>query len=82
MPARASSRRCFESPASVRSGRYRIVVSDRSRTGNFHLAGRGVNKRTGIRFMGPATWRVRLARGTYSYGSDRQGPLKKRPRVR
>jgi hypothetical protein len=41
-----------------------------------------VNKRTGLRFKGSTTWRIRLARGTYSYGSDRQGRLKKRLRVR
>jgi hypothetical protein len=58
------------------------VVSDRSGAGNFHLAGRGVNKRTGMRFKGTTTWRVRLACGTYAYGSDRQGSLKKRLRVR
>jgi hypothetical protein len=70
------------SSPSVRSGRYRIVVSNRSSKANFHLAGRGVNKRTGMRFKGLTTWRVRLARGTYRYGSDHQGRLKKRLRVR
>ena len=69
------------SSSSVRSGRYRIVVNDRSRAGNFHLAGRGVNKRTGMRFRGSTTWRVRLVRGTYSYRNDRLGS-KKRLRVR
>jgi hypothetical protein len=69
------------SSSSVRSGRYRVVVSDRSRAGNFHLAGRGVNKRTGMRFRGSTAWLVRLARGTYRYGSDLTG-LKKRLRVR
>src|SRR5215208_211467 len=66
---------------SVPAGRFRIVVNDRSRTGNFHLTGPGVNKRTGLSFRGAATWRVRLARGVYKYGSDRQG-LTKRLRVR
>jgi hypothetical protein len=69
------------SAASVRAGRYRILVTDRARAGNFHLRGRGVNKRTGMRFRGSATWRVRLARGTYRYGSDRAA-LRKRLRVR
>lgn len=69
------------SSSAVRSGRYRVVVSDRSRAGNFHLAGHGVNKRTGMRFRGSTTWRVRLARGTYRYGSDPTG-LRKRLRVR
>jgi plastocyanin len=69
------------SASSVRAGRYRILVTDRSRVGNFHLVGRGVNKRTGLRSIGSATWRVRLARGTYRFGSDRAG-LRKRLRVR
>jgi hypothetical protein len=69
------------SASSVRAGRYRILVTDRARAGNFHLIGRGVNKRTGLRFRGSATWRIRLVRGTYRYGSDRAG-LAKRLRVR
>jgi hypothetical protein len=69
------------SSTSVRSGRYRVLVSDRSGKGNFHLAGRGVNRRTGMRFKGSTTWRIRLAHGTYRYGSDRQD-LSKRLRVR
>ena len=67
--------------ASVSSGRYRIVVSDRSKTANFHLRGPGVNNRTGMRFRGSATLRVRLSKGTYRYGSDRTG-LTRRLRVR
>jgi Copper binding proteins, plastocyanin/azurin family len=66
--------------ASVRRGRYRIVVNDRSRTANFHLHGRGVNSRTGIRFRGSMVLRVRLVRGVYRYGSDSAG-LSKRLRV-
>jgi len=65
---------------SVKSGRYRIVVSDRSKSANFHLRGPGVNARTGMRFRGSATLRVRLSKGTYRYGSDGSG-LSKRLRV-
>jgi plastocyanin len=68
------------SSSSVRAGRYKIVVADRARRHNFHLRGRGVNKRTGARFMGSVTWRVRLARGTYRYGSD--SAVTKKLRVR
>ena len=66
---------------SVPSGRYRIVVSDRSRTANFHLRGPGANTGTGVAYRGTATLRVRLARGTYRYGSDVAG-LTNRLRVR
>ena len=65
----------------VKAGRYRIVVSDSSRRHNFHLAGPGVNRRTGIRFSGMAAWTLRLARGTYRFGSDPE-PLEGRLRVR
>jgi plastocyanin len=52
------------------TGRYRIVVSDRTRADNFHLFGPRVNRRTGVRFRGSASWLVTLARGTYRYRSD------------
>jgi plastocyanin len=65
----------------VKAGRYRIVVRDASRRHNFHLVGPGVNRRTGIRFSGTAAWTLRLARGTYRYGSDPE-PLEGRLRVR
>ena len=58
------------SPATVRSGKARIIVTDRSKTANFHLVGKGVNKRTGLKFRGSARWSVRLAHGTYRYGTD------------
>jgi Copper binding proteins, plastocyanin/azurin family len=66
--------------SSVKSGRYRIVVSDRSKSANFHLRGPGVNVRTGMRFRGSATLHVRLSKGTYRFGSDSVG-LTKRLRV-
>ena len=69
------------SASSVRHGRYRIVVSDRSKAANFHLRGRGANARTGVRYRGEKVLRVRLSRGTYRYGSDRAG-LTERLRVR
>jgi hypothetical protein len=70
----------FLSRRSVRAGRYRVLVQDRSRRANFHLAGRGVNRRTGVRFTGRSTWTLRLARGTYRFGSDPE-PLEGRLRV-
>jgi hypothetical protein len=69
------------SATSVHVGRYRIVVHDRSRAANFHLRGPGANARTGGAYRGTTTLRVRLARGTYRYGSDAAG-LTKRLRVR
>jgi hypothetical protein len=58
------------SPQSVRVGRFRVVVRDRSARHGFRLAGRGVNRATGMTFRGSATWRVRLAKGVYRFGTD------------
>jgi len=54
----------------VRRGRYRIVVRDRSRMHNFHLRGRGVNKRTTVRFRGTVTWTLTLRPGLYRFVCD------------
>ena len=58
------------SPRSVRVGRFRVVVRDRSAHHGFRLAGRGVSRATGAAFKGSATWRVRLAKGVYRFGTD------------
>jgi plastocyanin len=54
----------------LRAGRYRIVVRDRSRMHNFHLRGRGVNKRTTVGFRGTVTWAVTLRAGIYRFVCD------------
>ena len=69
------------SRTSVTPGRYQVTVRDRSTRDNFHLAGPGVNRRTGALFRGVATWSVRFVRGTYAYGSDRSR-ARQRLRVR
>jgi hypothetical protein len=68
-------------PRAAKPGRYRLVVRDRSKRHNFHLAGPGVNRRTGIAFTGTTSWTLRLGRGTYRYGSDPE-PLEGRLRIR
>jgi plastocyanin len=45
-------------------------VRDRSRMHNFHLRGRGVNKRTTVGFLGSTTWTVTLRPGTYRFVCD------------
>jgi plastocyanin len=67
--------RAFVAKRSVAAGRYRLVVQDSSRRANFHVAGSGLNRRTGMRFTGRTSWTVRLARGKYRFGSD-PGPLR------
>jgi plastocyanin len=73
--------KAFVARRSIAAGRYRLTVQDRSRHANFHVAGRGLNRRTGMRFTGRKSWVVRLARGTYHFGSDPR-PLRGTLRVR
>lgn len=54
----------------LKPGAYTIVVRDRSSIHNFHLRGPGVNKATGIAFVGTRTWKVKLVRGLYRYQCD------------
>jgi plastocyanin len=65
-----STGRATVSSRSVKAGRYRVVVTDRSARHNFRLAGRGLNRTTKADFTGRVTWRVRLAKGVYRFGSD------------
>ncbi|MDQ2969392.1 MAG: hypothetical protein M3R37_13900 [Actinomycetota bacterium] len=53
-----------------------ITVNDRSRADNFHLAGPGVTKRTGVAFRGRVIWNVTLQPGTYSYRSDKHKTMR------
>jgi NitT/TauT family transport system substrate-binding protein len=63
-------------------GRYTFVVNDTSKTRNFKLAGPGVNRATGVRGVGRATWTVTLKRGTYTFSSAGRPTLKRTFRVR
>ena len=54
----------------LKAGRYKLAVSDLSKTDNFHLSGPGVNKKTGLKFRGAATWAVTLRAGSYTFRSD------------
>jgi hypothetical protein len=63
-------------PKTALPGPATITVSDRSKTDNFHLSGPGVNKKTGVRTRGSATWNVSLVPGTYTYRSDKHKKLR------
>jgi hypothetical protein len=47
-----------------------IVVRDRVSNHNFHLTGPGVDRRTGVAFVGRRVWTVQLSSGTYTYLCD------------
>ena len=51
-------------------GTYTIKVEDKSNIHNFHLLGRGVNKKTGVAFKGDKTWTIKLRKGRYTYQCD------------
>src|SRR5512132_2946193 len=54
----------------IKAGTYRIKVEDKASIHNFHLIGPGLNKRTGISFMGETTWTIKLKPGRYTYQCD------------
>ena len=65
--AKAISLKNASTGAKVRSlvaGAHKVVVSDTSKTQNFHLNGPGVNKKTGVKARTKATWTVALGPGS------------------
>ncbi len=55
---------------SAKAGKTTVAVSDLSAKDNFHLTGPGVNKKTGVSFMGKVSWSLSLKKGSYTYRSD------------
>jgi plastocyanin len=70
LAAKVTSSALTLSSKSVTAGSYRLTVTDRSKTRNFHLLGAGVNRKTGKTFTGKVSWALDLAAGTYEFGSD------------
>jgi hypothetical protein len=64
------------------AGRYKLAVTDATRADNFHLIGPGVNKKTGVKFKGGASWTLRLKPGKYTFRSDATKKLKRTFSVR
>ena len=54
----------------LKAGTYTILVEDKASIHDFHLTGPGVNKATGVAFMGKQTWTIKLKKGTYTYMCD------------
>lgn len=61
------------------AGKYNIVVTDASKTGDFLLVGPGVRKKTAG--VGRVTWSVTLKKGTYKYSSTAKVASKRTLRV-
>lgn len=54
----------------VKAGTHRIKVEDKASIHNFHLKGPGLNKSTGVAFVGERIWTVTLKPGKYTYWCD------------
>jgi hypothetical protein len=66
---------------SLKSGQAVITVRDRSAARGVRLAGPGVSRSTGLRFVGTTTWRVKLVAGTLVYASDARKPVLRGGRI-
>jgi hypothetical protein len=64
------------------AGRYKIAVNDATKADNFHLTGPGVNKKTGVKFKGGASWTLSFKAGKYTFRSDATKKLKRTFSVR
>ena len=54
----------------LKAGKYKVVVSDKSNIHDFHLTGPGVNNATSVGGTGTKTWNLTLKKGTYKYVCD------------
>ena len=54
----------------IKAGKYKIKVEDKSTIHNFHLSGPGLNKKTSVSFQGQTTWTITLKKGKYTYQCD------------
>ena len=54
----------------LKKGKYTIVVADKSDIHNFHVRGPGVNKMTGVAFVGTKSFTVTLKAGRYTFICD------------
>jgi hypothetical protein len=54
---------------SLKAGTYRLTVRDATKADNFHLLGKGVNKKTGVKFKGSVIWTVSFRAGSYTVRS-------------
>jgi hypothetical protein len=55
----------------VKARVYSITVRDRSKLHNFHLVGKGVNRRSALVGIGTTTWKLKLSAGALRFFSDK-----------
>jgi plastocyanin len=78
---RVGAGRTLAAPARLAAGPYAITVRDASAADNLHLKGTGVDRKTGVAFMGQAHWAVTLTAGSYRVFSDAHPTLARTIRV-
>ena len=61
----------------LNAGTYKLAVKDATKKDNFHIVGPGVNRKTGVKFRGAASWTVKLKIGKYTYRSDAHKKLRR-----
>ena len=54
----------------LKAGTYTILVEDKAAIHDFHLMGAGLNKKTGVSFIGDQTWKITLKAGKVTYQCD------------
>lgn len=54
----------------IRTGEHRVRVNDKAEFHNFHLKGPGVNRKTGVAFVGKRRWTLTFREGKYRYWCD------------
>jgi plastocyanin len=54
----------------LKAGTYTLKVEDKASIHNFHLVGPGVDRSTGVAFVGEQSWRVKLKPGKYTFVCD------------
>jgi plastocyanin len=54
----------------LKAGKYTLVIRDKSNIHNFRIKGPGLNKATGVSFVGTKTLTITLKTGTYRYVCD------------
>ncbi len=54
----------------LKHGTYVFKIADKSSIHNFHLKGPGVDKKTGVPFVGTKSWTVTLKAGKYTFVCD------------
>jgi hypothetical protein len=61
----------------LKAGTYKLTVRDSTKVDNFHVQGKSVNRRTGVKFKGSITWTVAFKAGTYTVRSDASKKLRR-----